>query len=338
MAVDAGTFQTHQAIGNREDLEDIIWDISPTETPFSSAISKIKATAVFHEWQTDALDAAAANAQIEGDDAATNTSAPTVRLRNYCQILSKTPRVADTQIAVDSAGRENEMSYQVMKRMKELKRDLEFALVNNQDSTAGTKGYARRSAGVESWLATNKTTVGAWNNATTPGYSGGTVVSPTDQTLGGTFIEQNLKTIIQLCYTAGGDPKRIMVNPALKARMSTAFTGLATRFRDVPSRQQAQIVAGADVYVSDFGVHDIVPNRFMRGVDTATTGLVVSCCQVLDLDYWALGQLRPTQQKDLAKTGDSTRKQILMEVCLVSRNEKASGKISDISPHLTRAS
>ena len=111
------TFSSYEAIGNREDLEDVIWDVSPTETPFASRIAKIKATAVFHEWQTDALAAAATNIQVEGADAVASTAAPTVRLRNYCQIFSKSPRVSGTQESVDKAGRESEMSYQVMKRI-----------------------------------------------------------------------------------------------------------------------------------------------------------------------------------------------------------------------------
>lgn len=220
-----------------------------------------------------------------------------------------------------------------MKRMKELKRDLEFSLINNQESSAGSAASPRKLAGVESWLAGNKTSVGAGTAQTTPGYASGTVASPTDSTTAGTFIEQNLKAMIQEAYVDGGDPRVIMVNPALKARMSSAFTGLATRFRDVPSRQQAQIVAGADVYVSDFGVHEIVPNRFMRGTDSTT-----STCLVLDTDYWALAQLRALRQTELAKTGDSDRRQLLMEVTLVSRNELANAKIADIDPSLTRAS
>jgi hypothetical protein len=304
------------------------------ETPFQTRIAKVKAKAVYHEWQTDALDAAGTNAQIEGDDATTNTATPTVRPRNYCQILAKTVRVAGTQEAVDKAGRESELAYQTMKRMKEIKRDLEFALVNNRASSAGSATVGRTMAGVESWLATNKTTVGATaTGATTPGYSGGTVAAPTDASVAGSFTESSLKAIIQACYNAGGDPTMLMVNPGTKVKMSTAFTGLATRFRDVPSKQQAQIVAGADVYVSDFGVHTIVPNRFMRASGGVGNGAVTTygVCQVLDPEYWALAQLRPLRQWDLAKTGDSERKQLLMEATLVCRNELASGKVTDIN-------
>ena len=322
MSVPAGTFQTFQAIGNREDLEDIIWDISPTETPFQNRVKKGKAKATFHEWQTDSLDAAASNIQVQGDDAATNTAVPTVRLRNYCQILSKTARVSGTQEAVDKAGRNSEMAYQVQKRMKELKRDLEYALIRNQQSTAGTASVGASMAGVESWLATNKTSVGTGVAQTTPGYASGTVLAPTDSSVTGSMTESHLKTIIAAAWSAGGDPSVLMVGPLTKQKISSAFTGIATRYRDVPGGSQAQVISGVDLYVSDFGTHQLVPNRFMRDQN-------VLC---LDMDYWRLDQLRPIQSFELAKTGDSERRQILMECTLASLNEQASGKVTDIDP------
>ena len=324
MTVPAGTFQTFQAIGNRESLSEIIYDISPTETPFSSRVKKGKAKATLEEWQTDALDSAAANAQVQGDDATTNTATPTVRLRNYTQILSKTARVSGTQEVVDKAGRDSEMADQIRKRMSELKRDLEFACVRNAQSTAGTASVAATMAGIESWLATNKTSVGTGTAQTTPGYASGTVLAPTDSTVAGTLTEAALKSVIQAIWTAGGDAKLLMVGPATKAKMSAAFTGIATRFIDVKKGQQAEITAGADVYVSDFGRHEIVPNRFMRDQN-------ILC---LDMEYWELAQLRPLKVTDLAKTGDSERKQLLMEVTLKVLNEKASGKVTDVNPAL----
>lgn len=128
MTAPAGTFQTLQAVGDREDLEDVIYSISPTETPFFTMASRVEASAVLHEWQTDALTAAAANKQVEGDDAANGTSTPTSRLGMYCQIAAKYAIVSDTQQAVDKAGRGNEMSYQVAKRLGELKRKQRCAL------------------------------------------------------------------------------------------------------------------------------------------------------------------------------------------------------------------
>ncbi len=325
MAVPTGTFQTAQAIGNREDLEDIIYDISPTETPFATMIAKGKAKATYHEWQTDTLDAAATNSAIEGDDATTLTATPTVRLRNYCQILTKTVRVSGTQEAVDKAGRDSEIAYQTRKRMEELKRDLEYAMVRNQASSAGNgSSTSPRMAGIESWLTTNRTSVGTGTAQTTPGYSSGTVASPTDSTVAGTLTEANLKKVIQEVWTQGGDPKVLMVGPATKGKISGSFNGVATRYRDVAAGKQAQIVSGVDLYVSDFGSHRLVPNRFMRDQNIL----------VLDIEYWSLARLRPLKMWDLAKTGDSERKQMLMECTLVCKNEKASGKVADINPAL----
>ncbi len=294
------------------------------ETPFASAAKKGKAKGKTHDWQTDALDAAAANSQIEGDDATTNTASPTVRLSSYCQILTKVARVSGTQEAVDKAGRASEMAYQVRKRMAEIKRDLEFACIRNQAQSAGNATTAARFAGVESWLATNKTSVGTGTAQTTPGYSSGTVASPTDSTVAGTVTESALKSVIQACYTAGGDPGVLMVGPATKSKVSSAFAGIATRFRDANGNKQAAIVSGVDLYISDFGEHKIVPNRFMRDQNIL----------VLDMEYWSIDSLRALRSFDLAKTGDSERKQLLMEVTLASLNEKASGKVCDINPAL----
>lgn len=323
-AVPSGTFQTFTAIGNREDLSDIINDISPLETPFYTKAKKGTATATFHEWQTDALDAAATNAAIQGNDAVINTAVPTVRLRNYTQILTKAVSVSGTQDAVSKAGRAKEFAYQLSKRSKEIKRDVEYALVRNQASSAGAAGTGATLAGVESWLATNKTSVGTGTAQTTPGYSGGTVVSPTDSTVAGSVTEANLKSIIQACWTQGGDPGVIMVGPATKSKISGSFNGIATRYREVPGSNQGAIVSGVDLYISDFGEHEIVPNRFMRDQNI----------HVLDMDYWTVATLRPFQSFDLAKTGDSDKKQILTELTLVSNNEKASGKVTDINPAL----
>lgn len=323
MTVPAGTFQTFQAVGNREDLEDIIYDISPMETPFQSMISKGKATATRHEWQTDALASAATNAQLQGDDATVLTATPTVRLSNLCQILSKTISVSGTQEAVDKAGRDSEFAYQTQKRMKELKRDLELSLTRNQASTSGAAGTAATMASLESWLATNETSVGS-GAGTTPGFASGSVASPTDPTATGTVTEAVLKRMISQVWTAGGDPAVLMVGPLTKQKISGGFSGIATRFRDVPSGKQAQITSGVDLYVSDFGDHKIIPNRFMRDRNIF----------LLDMDYWELARLRPLQSWPLAKTGDSEKKQMLMEVTLVSKNEAASGKIADIDPSL----
>lgn len=323
MAVPAGTLQTFQQVGNREDLSDIIDMISPTQTPFLTGAKKGEATATYHEWQTDALDAAASNAQIDGNDAVVNTATPTVRLRNYIQYLSKTASVSTAAEAVTHAGRASEMDYQVMKRGKELKRDLEYALVRNAASTAGAAGGAPTSAGAESWIVTNRTSVGTGTLQTTPGYSGGTVAAPTDSTVTGTVSEANLKAVIQACFVSGGEPELIMAAPATKVKIAS-FSGIATRFREVPAGRQAQIIGGADLYVSDFGEHKLVPNRFQRNETVL----------VLDMSHWKVAALIPWTSWALAKTGASTKKQLYGAFTLASLNEAASGKISDINPAL----
>ena len=330
MAVPAGSFQTYQAVGNREDLEDVIYTISPTETPFMTMASRVNAEAVLHEWQTDALVAATANRQLEGDDAANGTSVPTARVGNYCQISSKYAIVTDTQQAVNKAGRASEMSYQVAKRLGELKRDMEQALTGNQSSSAGSASVVRSSAGIESWLtftsgATNvgnSTSLGTGTAQTTPGWtSGGTLLSPTDSTVTGAFVVTALKATIAACWTAGGNPGLIMVGGAQKQVVS-GFAGIATLYREAGSTAKGTAIVGAaDLYISDFGEHRVVPNRFQRN----RTALV------LDMDYWAVAYLRKVQQKEIPRTGSAIKRFIDVEFCLVARNFYASGKIADLS-------
>jgi hypothetical protein len=211
------------------------------------------------------------------------------------------------------------MAYQIAKRSKELKRDLEFALVQNQDSTAGTASAGSEMGGLESWLSSNKTSSQtSAGGATTPGYASGEVGAPTDSSPVGTFTKANLDAIISATWLAGGDPRIIMTGPFNKARLS-GFVGIATLYKEVPGLKQGTIVGGADVYVSNFGEHTVVPNRFQRDRTVF----------VLDMDYWAVAYLRPFTQHELAKTGDSMRRQLLCEATLVSRNEAASGKITD---------
>ena len=319
MAVPAATTQTHSMIGMREDLSDIIYDISPMDTPFLTQAKKAKANAVFHEWGLDSLAAAATNQHIEGDDSTANTFTATTRPRNYCQISKKTVSVSGTAKAVNTAGRADEESYQIAKRGKELKRDMEYALTRNQASTAGATASARSLASVESWLATNYVTAQASDEATTPGYSSGTVVAPTDASTAGSFTEARLKTAISNCWTQGGDPTIVMLG-VFNKKAASAFSGIATIYRDQQGEKQGTIIGAADLYVSDFGTHHIIANRFSRD----QTALV------LDMDYWCVAYLREFKREELAKTGDSEKSHILCEFTLVSKNEAASAKVSDL--------
>lgn len=319
MAQPAATFSTYDSIGEREDLEDIIYDISPTDTPFLSNAGRIKAKGVFHEWQTDALAAAAANKHIEGNDATGSTATATTRYGNYCQISQKTIVVSGTQEVVSKAGRDSELKYQIAKRGKELKRDMEYALTQNQATAAGSDATARALGSLEGWLFSVAGNVVDGTGGTTPAYSSG-VSAPTDasSTNTATLTEANLKSVIQSCWTDGGDPKMIMVGPYNKTKVS-GFAGIATLYKDVPGKSQATIIGAADVYVSDFGEHMVVPNRFQRDRTVF----------VLDMDYWKVATLRPIQQNPLAKTGDAEKRQMLVEYTLVAANPNSSGKVAD---------
>lgn len=318
MTVPAGTFQVFQAIGNREDLEDLIYNISPTDTPFMKMAGRGKATAVFHEWQTDALASpSTTNAAIEGDDATNISVVPTVRVGNYNQIAQKAFGISGTQQVTNSAGRKDEMAYQLVKYGKELKRDMESQLTQNKASNAGGSGSARISASLESWISSNVTTIGTGGSPSSSGFQSGIVAAPVDNSVQGTVSEANLKATISACWNAGGDPRTIMVGRFNKTKIS-AFSGIATQYKD-NTNGPATIIAAADVYVSDFGSHQIIPNRFSRD----------RTILVLDMDYWQIDYLRTFNQYAIAKTGDSDRKQLLCEYTLVSKNQAASGKIAD---------
>jgi hypothetical protein len=315
MAVPTGTYQRYTAVGLREDLENIIYDISPTDTPFMSNVTRKKATSTFHEWQTDTLDAAVStNAQIEGDEANTNTASPTSRFGNYTQIMTKVPRVSGTLRASDAAGRRDELSYQIAKRGRELKRDMESAFLGTQAATTGAAAAARTMAGVAAWLFDN--TVANGSAATTVAVtSGAPLTAPTSGTAA-TFSEAMLKSAIKKCWDEGGSPNLVMVG-SFNKQIASAFAGIATQYRDNQQTGPATIIGSADIYVSDFGQHQIVANRFMPSNQ-------VYC---LDMEYWSVAYLRPIQNVELAKTGDSDRSMILTECTVIADNPKASAKV-----------
>jgi hypothetical protein len=310
MSMPADTFATYQAIGNREDLSDEIWKISPTETPFFSAIAKVKADATLHEWQMQELAAADTdNACLEGSDAITNAVTPTVRKGNRAQISDKVVRVSRTQQVVDHAGRDDELAYQEMLKGQELKIDVDTILCGtNQTQVAGDTTTARRTASVLSWIATNDDHVG-----TSPTTSG--TVTRVDGTQRA-FTESMLKSVLQLCWAQGGKPNLVLANGFNKQVMST-FTGRATQTEDAKSKK---IVSAVDAYESDFGTVKVMASRNVRTRDVL----------VLDTSMWAVAHLRKMESTPLAITGDSRRRQLVTEYALESRNEKASGAVYDL--------
>jgi hypothetical protein len=315
MAIISGTFLTFSAVGNREDLADKIYNISPTDTPFQAAVGKAKAEATFHEWQTDALAAAGANAVIQGDDTTSSYTfssvTPTVRLGNRTQISRKDCIISGTQDAVNKAGRKKEIVYQLMKRSKELNRDQEYVLTQNQGIVTGNSTTAPQLRSLETWAGVTTT------NNYSQGTNGAVSVSGAAKTDGTQrpLTEALLKTAIQGAWTNGGDIDTIMVGPFNKTVVST-FTGNNTRTQDTSDKK---LVANIDVYESDFGVHKVVANRFSRD-------RTVHC---LMTDMWAVANLRPKRTEDLAKTGDNEKAMILAEYTLESRNDSGSAWVFD---------
>ncbi len=314
MAIETNAFSTYSAIGNREDLSDVIYRIDPTDTPFVSGTEKTKSTGVNHEWQTQALAAAATNAQLEGDTFTADTTTPTVRLGNINQISRKIPRVTGTQRAVDHAGRDSEMAMQEMLKGMELKRDMEFILIGiNQAKNAGNATTARLTASVLSWLKTNTTEgVGGVDPTAADGTS-----TRTDGTALTGFTEVKLKAVLKGIWTSGGKPDVIMANGFNKQVFST-FTGRATPTEDTKPKK---ITASVDFYDGDFGKQSVVANRFQRERDVF----------VFQMDMWAVAYLRKFESTDVAKTGDTDSRAMISEYALEARNEKASGGVFDNS-------
>lgn len=329
MAQLTGTSDTYlvgSAGGIREDLEDTIWDLFPEDTWALTNLDKVTATNTFHEWLADTPAAAAANLQLEGDDASFADITPAVRYGNYCQISRKTFLISGSLETVKKAGRRSEVARQKMKKMIELKRDMEFALTRNQIGTAGGAGTARSSAGMEAWIGgtfsatTTVTNVVATTStsshvstAVTSGAPGTAIVDGTNSFA---MTEGKLQIALEAAWTDGGASSTILVSPTQK-KVIDAFSGITTRFSEVRPGAQASIVGAANIYVSDFGNHTVVLHRYMR--------TNVALC--LDPSLWAVGFLRRPFTEQLAKTGDGTKHQMLAEFCLVSRNWQGNAKV-----------
>lgn len=322
MTVPTNTFQTFQAKGIREDLANVIYNISPAETPFMSNAGKETVSNTYFEWQVDSLaSAVTTNAAVEGDDADIAATNPTSRVGNYTQISTKTVSVSGTLEAVDKAGRRSELAYQMAKRSKELKRDMEATATSNQAANAGSASAARKTAGLEAWLRTN-TNRGA--NGANPTLSGTTSGFPNAGATDGTqrtFTETLLKDMVKQVYTNSvSQPPILMVGPANKQQAST-FPGIAVNRYQITSPQPGAVIGAADVYVSDFGEISVVPNRFQR--ERTAFGI--------NPEYASIVTLRNFQQIELAKTGDSEKRELLVEWGVKIHNEAAHGVIADLN-------
>lgn len=315
MATPSNAFDTPTAVGDPDDLTSIIEDVSPTETPFMSMIGRGKARNVFHEWQTDALAAAADdNAAIEGEDATTAAITPTTRVGNYCQISDKVIQLTGTVQAIDFVGKQKNLKgYQLMRRSQELKRDMDKQMCSNKASVVPTSSVAGQSAGYESFITTNDS---RGTSGSDTGWSGGLWNAPTDGTQRA-ITEAMVKAVLKLCWDNGGTPTKLICGSFNKQKIS-GFTGNTTR---TDKAEDKRLTAAVDYYISDFGTVQVVPSRFSRSRSVL----------VVDPSLWSLCYLRKFKTSQLAKLGDSDKWQLVVQYTLRCNNELGSGVVADLT-------
>lgn len=310
MAILANTFLPFSAIGNREDLQDYIYNISPTDTPFQKLCGMKPVKAQYHEWQTQSLAAAAANAQLVGDDVASFDAAnTTTRVGNRTQISRKTLSISRTQEQIDKAGRNSEKLLQTQLKSKELRRDMELVITNNQASVVGNSTTAPQLRSLESWITTN-------NQAGATGAVGSSTAARTDGTQRA-LTRAMVLTAAQQCWTAGGEPTILMVG-AFNRGVVSGFASYGTRFQDDSNKK---LTATLDIIETDFGTLKVVPNRFQRD----------RTAFVLDASLHDIGYLSKPKVEDLAKTGDAENAMIVTEYTYISKQESGNAIIADLT-------
>jgi hypothetical protein len=314
MAQPSNTFDSYDAVGIREDLKDVIYNISPEETPFYTKARKTTARNTLVEWQTDSLRASAANAHIEGDATTAEARSATTRLGNYTQIFKNAVVVPDTDDGLDKAGRAKEIAYQTLKIAKEQKLDIEKALFANNARVAGNSTTARELAGAPAWLVTN--TVYGANEGANP--TGDGTDARTDETTALTAFDQTkFDTVMQSIWEAGGKPDTVYLS-AFQMNKALGFTGNNNQRSSVQAGDE-RVIKSLAVYVTPWGSVEFMPSRENRSRDVF----------IMQDDMWEVAVLRPTKNVALAKTGDNTTRQVVTELTLCAKNEAANGGIFD---------
>jgi len=330
MAQAGETFDIYDATGVREDLTDIIYNISPTDTPFFSSIGKSKATQHLHQWQLDSLATAAENKHVDGDEFAGTAITATSVLGNYCQISKKNVVVSGRAEVADKAGRRSEMAYQMAKAGKELKRDVEFACVaSKNNATVGTSSSAPTACGLLSTITTNEALNSSDSAVVTPlnsGTMGSRQIVDAASLNGFSFDESVFDGVVRGAFTEGGDPQYVMCHPISKSILSDYYLGTTAKVAAVQGPRAgagaASAVGAIDVFISDFGTMRIIPNRIMRSAAREIF--------IIDPDYWGIAYLRPFQTVNIASTGDAEKKTMMVDWTLVGKNEAASGIMKDL--------
>ena len=314
MAQPTNTFDSYDAVGIREDLSDVITNISPEETPFHTKSAKTRARNTLHEWQTDSLRASAANAHIEGDATTAEARSATTRLGNYTQIFKNAVVVPDTDEGLDKAGRAREIAYQTLKIAKEQKLDIEKALFDNNARAAGNSTTARELAGAPAWLTSN-TDFGANEGADPTGD--GTDARTDETTTLIAFSQARFDGVMQSIWENGGNPDTVYLS-AFQMNVALGFTGNNNQRSSVQAGDE-RVVKSLAVYVTPWGTIEFMPSRENRSRDVF----------IMQDDMWEVATLRPTKNIELAKTGDATKRQVVTELTLCAKNEAANGGVFD---------
>lgn len=313
MATPVNAVSTVDIKGQREDLIDVIYNIDPYDTPFMNSIGKGTANAIRHQWQTDALAAPSINAVIEGEDATIDAGTFTKVLDNICQISDKTIQVTGTTEAVNKAGRKNELAYQLAKKSKELKTDMEYGL-------CGVAQAKRQRSGTQAGLLGNIFAYHAKNGSGGAGYVAPVGDGSDTGTAGTTRLltEAILLDAMQKVWQEGGKANTIMANAPIKSYISTNFKGRATQIQ--VDAANSKVSTAIDFYETDFGSYKLVMNRFFKN----------DAVFLYDPSMYSLLYLRPFNQYELAKTGDSEKRQMIAEYTLRVNNEESGALVRDI--------
>ena len=314
MAQPTNTFDSYDAVGIKEDLSDIITNVSPEETPFYTKCRKTSASNTLVEWQTDALRSSAANAHIEGDDTTADAATATSRLNNRTQIFKNAVTVPDTDEGLDKAGRAQEIAYQTLKIAKEQKLDIEKALFDNNAKVAGSATVARELAGAPAWLTSN-TDFGANEGADPTGD--GTDARTDETTTLIAFSQARFDGVMQSIWENGGNPDTVYLS-AFQMNVALGFTGNNNQRSSVQAGDE-RVVKSLAVYVTPWGTIEFMPSRENRSRDVF----------IMQDDMWEVATLRPTKNIELAKTGDATKRQVVTELTLCAKNEAANGGVFD---------
>ena len=329
MAVPTNTRETYGAIGIREDLSNIIYNISPMDTPFVNGCGRGSADNTQFEWQTDVLKTAAANMQVEGDDYASTAATEPRRLSNYTQISATQVQSSGTAEAVDFAGRKSTQAYQLAKRAKEMKRDMEYMLLQGTAKVAGSSGTARETACFPTWIGTNDadTTniVAAADGSGLTNYGSGLTYpdGTTSATTGGantTTTIALINNVVERIWNLGGTPDTILCNSTVKGTISSSSVGgavVAEPRANHGGSGPITAVNAVDVLVTDFGTFKVVPDRFIPATNV----------NFVDFDLWSVDYLRPFRTETLAKSGDSVKQLLIAEYGLRAKNGNGSGQL-----------